>query len=77
MRRPSSAWCWARPRRRGASQRRDLKETWSSAVSAVLKRDNPRQPGVYKVKIAEIELDPKLFTEGRTVDIQARVASST
>ena len=50
-----------------------LKDNLASAVSAVLKRDNPRQPGVYKVKIEEVELDPKLFSQGRTVDIQARV----
>ena len=50
-----------------------LKDNLASAVSAVLKRDNPRQPGVYKVKIEEVELDPGLFSRGRTVDIQARV----
>lgn len=50
----------------------DLKTTLVSAVAGVLK-DDPRQPGVYKVKIAEIQLDPKLFKTGHTVDIQARV----
>ncbi len=51
----------------------DLKSVVVSAVSGVL-TDDPRQPGVYKVKITEIKLDPKLFKEGRTVDIQARVS---
>jgi hypothetical protein len=50
-----------------------LKDNLALAVSAVLKRDNPRQPGLYKVKIREVELDPRLFSQGRTVDIQARV----
>ena len=50
-----------------------LKDTLASAVSAALKREDPRQPGVYKVKIEEVELDPRLFSQGRTVDIQARV----
>ena len=53
--------------------RAELKDTLKSAVANVLKRDNPRQPGVFKVKIAEIKLDPKLFKDGRTVDIQAQV----
>jgi hypothetical protein len=50
-----------------------LKDNLASAVSAVLNRDNPRQPGLYKVKIEEVELDPRLFSQGHTVDIQARV----
>jgi hypothetical protein len=50
-----------------------LKDTLASAVSAALKRENPRQPGLYKVKIEEVELDQRLFSQGRTVDIQARV----
>jgi hypothetical protein len=51
----------------------DLKSTLASAVDGVLNRENPRQPGVFKVKIAEIRLDPKLFKEGKTVDIQTQV----
>jgi hypothetical protein len=50
-----------------------LKDTLASAVSTALKRENSRQPGRYKVKIEVVELDPKLFSQGRTVDIQARV----
>ena len=50
-----------------------LKDTLASAVSAALKRENPRLPGVFKVKIEEVQLDPRLFSQGRTVDIQARV----
>jgi hypothetical protein len=51
----------------------ELKSEISSAVKHVLKRDDSRQPGVFKVKITEINLAPKLFRDGRTVDIQARV----
>jgi hypothetical protein len=36
-------------------------------------QDDCRRPGLYKVKINEIRLDPRLFKNGRTVDIQARV----
>ena len=50
----------------------DLKSKLTSAVAGVL-QDDPRQPGLYKVKITEIQLDPKLFKTGHTVDIQARV----
>jgi hypothetical protein len=50
----------------------DLKSKLTSVVAGVL-QDDPRQPGLYKVKINEIQLDPKLFKAGRTVDIQARV----
>ncbi len=50
----------------------DLKSKLASAVAGVL-GDDPRQPGTYKVTISEIQLDPKLFKPGRTVDIQARV----
>jgi hypothetical protein len=50
-----------------------VKDALASTVSASLKRENPRRPGVYKVKIEEVELDPRLFSAGRTVDIQARV----
>jgi hypothetical protein len=56
-----------------ASDGADLKSKLESAVEGVLNRENPRQAGVFKVKIAEIKLDPKLFKEGRTVDIQTRV----
>ena len=50
----------------------DLKSKLNSAVAGVL-QDDPRQPGLYKVKITEIQLDPKLFKMGHTVDMQARV----
>lgn len=50
----------------------DLKSKLTSVVAGVL-QDDPRQPGLYKVKITEIQLDPKLFKNGHTVDIQARV----
>jgi hypothetical protein len=50
----------------------DLKTAVVSAVTGVLK-DEAREPGTFKVKITEIKLDPKLFKDGRTVDIQARV----
>ena len=50
----------------------DLKSKLTSAVAGVL-QDDPRQPGLYKVKISEIQLDPKLFKTGHMVDIQARV----
>jgi len=50
----------------------DLKSKLTSAVAGVL-HDDPRQPGLYKVKITEIQLDPKLFKMGHTVDMQARV----
>lgn len=50
-----------------------LTSTLESAVSGVLNRENPRQPGVFKVTIAEIKLDPKLFKEGKTVDIQTQI----
>ena len=50
----------------------DLESKLTSAVAGVL-QDDPRQPGLYKVKITEIQLDPKLFKMGHTVDMQARV----
>jgi len=50
----------------------DLKSKLTSVVAGVL-QDDPRQPGLYKVRISEIQLDPKLFKTGHTVDIQARV----
>jgi hypothetical protein len=54
------------------ADRADLKSELTSAVAGML-REDPRRPGLYKVKISEIRLDPKLFKSGRTVDIQARV----
>ena len=50
----------------------DLESKLTSAVAGVL-QDDPREAGLYKVKISEIQLDPKLFKTGHTVDIQARV----
>ncbi|MFO0892177.1 MAG: hypothetical protein U0790_23945 [Isosphaeraceae bacterium] len=51
----------------------ELKEQLASAVSGALKLDDPKKPGLYRVKVSEVRLDPKLFKAGRTVDIQARV----
>jgi hypothetical protein len=56
----------------GSGEAGDLKGAVVSAVSGVLKED-VTSPGVFKVKVTEIQLDPKLFKEGHTVDIQARV----
>ncbi len=50
-----------------------LENELASAVSSVIGGDQSRQPGLYKVKITEIKLDPKLFKTGRTVDLQTRV----
>ena len=50
----------------------DLENKLSSVVAGVIQND-ARQPGLYKVKISEIRLDPQLFKAGHTVDIQARV----
>jgi hypothetical protein len=50
-----------------------LENELASAVSSVIEGDQSRQPGLYKVKITEIKLDPKLFKSGRTVDLQTRV----
>jgi hypothetical protein len=51
----------------------ELKTELTTAVKQVLSHDDPRHGGVFKVKITEIHLDRKLFHDGRTVDIQARV----
>jgi hypothetical protein len=51
----------------------ELKTVLVEAVKGAIKGNDGRQPGVYRVKIAEVKLDPKLFPAGRTVDIQARV----
>jgi hypothetical protein len=45
----------------------------ANAVTDVIAAAQSDKPGRYTVKIAEVRLDPRLFTEGRTVDIQARV----
>jgi hypothetical protein len=57
----------------GSIDRAELKEKLASVVSEALKRDDGKKPGVYRVKIAEVQVDPGLFKEGRTVDLQARV----
>lgn len=49
-----------------------IKDRLATAVSDVLTRD-PNRPGVYKVRITELALDPRQFTAGKTVDIQAEV----
>jgi hypothetical protein len=51
----------------------ELEQELASAVKRVVARDDPHRSGVFKVKIAAINLDPKLFRDGRTLDIQARV----
>jgi len=56
-----------------AAEATTLEDKLASAVSGVIEGDQSRQPGLYKVKITEIKLDPKLFKTGRTVDLQARV----
>lgn len=50
----------------------ELEGAFGSAVSGVLSESGTR-PGVYQVKIDSVQLDPKSFTPGRTVDIQAQV----
>jgi hypothetical protein len=57
----------------GSIDHAELKEKLASVVSGALKTDDPKRPGVYRVKIEEVRLDPKLFKPGRTVDIQARI----
>ncbi|QEH34205.1 hypothetical protein OJF2_27400 [Aquisphaera giovannonii] len=51
----------------------DIKDRLKQAVVGAIAPDDPRKPGVFRVKIDEIQLDPKLFKPGRTVDMQARV----
>jgi hypothetical protein len=45
----------------------------TEVVDALKPRDEFRQPGVFQVTIALVELDQKLFKPGHTVNIQARV----
>ncbi|WP_165250729.1 hypothetical protein [Paludisphaera soli] len=49
-----------------------LKDSFKSAVAGALTESSSR-PGVYQVRIDAVQLDPKSFTPGRTVDIQAQV----
>jgi hypothetical protein len=49
-----------------------VKARLATAVTEAFTSD-PKRPGVYKVRITELALDPKQFTPGRTVDIQAEV----
>ncbi|WP_165227255.1 hypothetical protein [Aquisphaera insulae] len=51
----------------------EIKDRLTGVVTGAIARDDPKQPGVFRVKIDEIQLDPKLFKPGRTVDMQARV----
>jgi hypothetical protein len=51
----------------------ELKAVLAAAVKGAITRDDGRRPGVYKVRISEVKLDPRHFTPGRTVDVQARV----
>ena len=70
--RPCSAWCWARARNT-AARAASSRPCWSRPSRGASSGTTAGKPGVYKVKITEVKLDPKLFTAGRTVDIQARV----
>jgi hypothetical protein len=49
------------------------REKLASVVTEALKRDDCKTPGLYRVKVAEVRLDQKLFKQGHTVDIQARI----
>jgi hypothetical protein len=52
----------------------DLDSSLVSEVSQALRpRDEFRKPGTYRVTIARVQLDQRLFKPGHTVDIQARV----
>jgi hypothetical protein len=51
----------------------ELKTVLAAAVKGAIAGSDGRRPGVYQVRISELALDPKLFTQGRTVDIQVRV----
>jgi hypothetical protein len=57
----------------GAIDQAELKDKLASVVSGALKLEDAKSPGVYRVKVTEVRLDPKLFKEGHTVDIQARI----
>jgi len=50
----------------------NIKAVVKSAVAGAFSASENR-PGVYQVTIDTVQLDPKSFTPGRTVDIQARV----
>jgi hypothetical protein len=56
-----------------ASEGGELKTVLTAAVKSAIGQDDGRRPGVYKIRITEVKLDPRLFPAGRTVDIQARV----
>jgi hypothetical protein len=45
----------------------------TQVVDVFKPRDSFTQPGSYQVTISKVQLDPKLFRLGRTVNIQARV----
>src|SRR3954469_11180659 len=51
----------------------EIKTVLAEAVKEAIGGGNGRKAGVYKVRITELKLDPRLFPAGRTVDIQARV----
>ncbi len=56
----------------GAGPAPSLKDSFKSAVAGALTESSDR-PGVFQVRIDTVQLDPKSFTPGRTVDIQAQV----
>lgn len=55
-----------------ASDFKDPIEAAGETVKGMFAESSNR-PGVYQVKIDSVQLDPKAFTPGRTVDIQAQV----
>jgi hypothetical protein len=50
-----------------------LGSSLARVIKKELNRDDARKPGVYRVTISEIKLDPRNFKDGHKVDIQARV----
>ncbi len=45
----------------------------TNVIEKLASSDQFSQPGIYKVAIAKVQLDPVLFKAGQTVDIQAKV----
>jgi hypothetical protein len=44
-----------------------------TAVSDALQRRSFKQPGVYKVEVADLTLDPASFKKGHSLDLQVRI----
>ena len=55
------------------SEERPITNKIVGVVKGVLNRDDPRDPGVFEVRISKVTMDPSLFRQGRTIDLQARV----